>query len=241
MIRRIGLTALVLGLVAVIGFVIWAENPMPAESRPLSAVKADSQLTYSDTDSSVVLTPRDPNGAGLIFVAGARVDAPAYAATLRGVADAGVTVVIVRPILNFAIFEFRPLKSFESAAPDVTRWYVGGHSLGGVKACQWAAEPKVAGLVLLGSYCANDLSRTDIPVLSIGGTRDGLSTPAKIAAARDLLPSDARLIEIRGASHAQFGAYGSQPGDGTPTVPDSTVTAAIVRDMLDFVGGTATG
>jgi pimeloyl-ACP methyl ester carboxylesterase len=93
------------------------------------------------------------------------------------------------------------------------------------------AAPDVAGLLLFGSYCANDLSRTDLTVLSIGGERDGLSTPAKINAAKGLLPSSATFVEIPGSNHARFGDYGVQPGDGVATISSaearSKITAAL--------------
>ena len=231
------MAALLAGVLAAGGFVVWAEHPMRAEAGPLAAVRADPALTYRDDGDAVVLRPRTPDGSGLVFLAGARVDAPAYAWKLSGLADAGVTVVIVRPVLNFAIAETRPLTTFEAAAPGVTRWFVGGHSLGGVRACQYAADTRVAGVLLLGSYCAADLARTDVPVLSIGGANDGLSTPGKITDARHLLPPDARLVEIPGAVHAQFGDYGAQPGDGDPTTTDAAVRSAITADALPFLDG----
>ena len=48
---------------------------------------------------------------------------------------------------------------------------------------------------------------------SLAGSEDGLSTPQKIDDARPLLPPDADLVEIAGASHSSFGDYGLQPGD----------------------------
>lgn len=94
--------------------------------------------------------------------------------------------------------------------------------------------------MLLGSYCAVDLSESGLAVLSVGGTHDGLTTPAKIAAARHLLPADARLMEIPGAVHGQFGDYGVQPCDGTPTTTDAAVRSAITADMVAFLTDPAT-
>lgn len=237
---RIGVTALAAGVLAAVGFVIWAEHPMEAEAGPLAAVRADPLLTYRDRGDAVVLTPTRPSGTGLVFLAGARVDAAAYAWKLSGIVDRGISVVIVRPTLNLAIFETRSLGTFERYDPQVRSWLVGGHSLGGVRACQYAADDRVAGLVLLGSYCAADLSKQDLPVLSVGGTHDGLSTPAKIAAARHLLPADAELLEIAGAVHGQFGDYGVQPGDGTPTTTDAAVRKGVTDDVLAFLIDPAT-
>ena len=85
--------------------------------------------------------------------------------------------------------------------------------------------------MLFASYCANDLSGSALPVLSLAGSEDGLSTPQMIADARHLLPADATMIEIPGASHASFGDYGAHPGDGTPTATDAEVRA-VVTDQV---------
>ena len=224
-IRRILLWVAVALIAALVAFVLWAENPMTAEAGPLA------EVAYVDTPNGVVLTPDEPNGTGLVFIAGARVEPQAYAAKLEGLVDAGVTVVIARPTLNFAIFEYRPLSAFESLGPDVDTWFVGGHSLGGVKACQYASE--TAGLILFGSYCASDVSG---PVLSISATNDGLSTPTKIEDAAHYLPKNARFVEIDGGNHAQFGDYGVQPGDGDSAITDAEFEQQLTAAVLEFIG-----
>ncbi len=90
-------------------------------------------------------------------------------------------------------------------------------------------------LVLFASYCATDISTTSIPVLSIAGSEDGLSTPQKIADNRHLLPGDAELVEIAGAGHSSFGDYGLQPGDGTPTISDEDMIAQITDAATPFL------
>jgi pimeloyl-ACP methyl ester carboxylesterase len=147
-------------------------------------------------------------------------------------------VVITRPWLNLAFFDPRPLDSFTSAAPDIDVWAVGGHSLGGVRACQLAADADA--LVLFGSYCATDLSDCGLAVLSIAGSEDGLSTPAKVADARGELPADAEMVEIAGASHASFGDYGPQDGDGTPTISDEEMHRSVTELLAEFLAATLT-
>ncbi len=234
-VRRILLAIAALVVLALVGFVIWAELPMRAELGPLAEARAASTFSYSESGGNVVLTPDEPTGEGLVFIAGARVEPQAYADKLSGLAEDGVTVVIVAPVLNFAIFEFRSLDDFTGLAPDVDEWFVGGHSLGGVRACQYAADGEVAGLILFGSYCSADIADTGMPVLTLEASNDGLSTPAKIAAASDLLPADAELVTLPGAVHAQFGDYGVQPGDGEPTATDAEVRAEITAAVLEFV------
>ncbi|MFJ6679874.1 alpha/beta hydrolase [Microbacterium sp. NPDC091382] len=220
----------------VLGIVIWSQvGVMDAEAGPLASVRDDDRITVSDVGGNVVMSPAsDESTVGLVFIPGAKVEAEAYEAKLSGlVAEDGMTVVITRPWLNLAFFDPRPLSTFTDAAPGVDTWLVGGHSLGGVRACQLA--PDADGLVLFGSYCANDLSESGLPALSISGSEDGLSTPEKIQAARDMLPADAEFVEVPGAAHASFGDYGRQAGDGTPTIDDADMTADITASVTDLL------
>ncbi|MCS5715904.1 alpha/beta hydrolase [Herbiconiux sp. CPCC 205716] len=232
----------------IVGFLVDAHITYAAELAPVQAVADDPAVAIHWTHGAVVMTPTgesngsgepngsaEPNGTGLVFLAGAKVDPLAYADKLSGLVDSGTTVVIVRPILNFAILEFRPFSTFTDLAPGVDDWYVGGHSLGGVKACQYATDADVKGLVLLGSYCAGDLSDGGIPVLSVSGTDDGLSTPAKIDDSRVDLPPDARFVVIDGANHASFGDYGVQPGDGTASIDDERMRARLTEALTTFI------
>ncbi|MGO4592485.1 alpha/beta hydrolase [Leifsonia sp. 2TAF2] len=233
----------VLGLV-VVGFLAWASTPMMGDRSAALDAWRDPAVRIHDTGDAVVMEPTaEPSGQGLVFVPGALVDPYAYLYKLSGVvADTGLTVVITKPTLNLAFFDQRPVSTFTEQAPGVTEWYVGGHSLGGVRACQLARDPHISGLILFGSYCADDLSSTDLRVLSIGGSRDGLSTPAKIAGARHLLPASARLVQIEGMNHGQFGDYGPQSGDGVATIDDRTARSELTDALTEFLtDGSAAG
>ncbi|KZX22174.1 alpha/beta hydrolase family protein [Rathayibacter tanaceti] len=227
-----------LGL-AVLGFLTWTSIVSGPDEEALARVRADPAIAVHRTANALVMTPTSPgslDGTGLVFVPGAKVEASSYEATLAPLVDAGATVVITRPILHLAFFDLRSLETFTDQAEGVDRWLVGGHSLGGVKACQWAEDPEVSGLVLLGSYCANDLSGSDLPVLSVSGSEDGLSTPAKVSAARGLLPASAAMVEIEGANHADFGWYGPQAGDGTATISREEADRRLTQALLGFSG-----
>lgn len=237
--RRRVLKSIVWGLVGVIvlgaaGIVVWSQvGVMAAEPEPLADVRANTAIDVADAPQGIVMTPADgESDLGLVFVPGAKVDPWAYAPILQSLAEDGVTVVITRPWLNLAFFDLRGLDAFTSAAPDIDDWAVGGHSLGGVRACQLAADAEA--LVLFGSYCAGDVSASDLRVLSISGSEDGLSTPAKIEDARHLLPADAEMVEIDGASHASFGDYGPQAGDGTATISDEAMHAQVAELLRTF-------
>ncbi|EQM78255.1 MULTISPECIES: alpha/beta hydrolase [Microbacterium] len=233
--KRVLWSVAIVLVVAVGGVLAWTQiGVMAAEPEPLASVRENPAITVTDADQGIVLAPADGRSdLGLVFIPGAKVDPWAYAAILQGLAEEGVTVVITRPWLNLAFFDPRGLDAFTSAAPDVDVWGVGGHSLGGVRACQLADDADA--LVLFASYCANDLSGTGLPVLSLSGSEDGLSTPEKIADARDQLPADADMVEIEGASHASFGDYGPQDGDGTPTISRDEMHAEVTRLTDEFL------
>ncbi|WP_075201323.1 DUF1295 domain-containing protein [Leucobacter japonicus] len=235
----VGAGVLSLVLVAVVGFVIWAEQTYQAEPQALAAVSQDDRVEVSQAGGPIVMTPTgEANGQGLVFFAGAKVVPEAYEATFRDTVAAGTTVVITQSLLNLPLFETRPLADFTGLAPEVTSWSVGGHSMGGVKACMYADADRdaVDGLVLLASYCSGDAlaARDDLPVLSISGTNDGLATPEKIEASAAGLPADTEFVAIDGGVHAQFGAYGAQSGDGEPTISDDAARAQITEALEEF-------
>lgn len=227
----------VLIVAVVLGFLLWANiGVLAAEPDALADVRENPDLTLTDEGGAWVLSPASGESAtGLVFIPGAKVDPLAYAATLAGVVEEGNTVIITKPTLNLAFFDLRPLSEFTELAPAVDDWYVGGHSLGGVRACQLTED--ATGLVLFGSYCANDLSDSELPVLSISGSEDGLSTPQKIEDAADLLPADTTFVEIEGGNHAGFGAYGPQPGDNEATISEAEIRAQITAALGPFLLG----
>jgi dienelactone hydrolase len=123
--------------------------------------------------------------------------------------------------------------------PKITRWVIGGHSLGGSMAASYVDRNpgEIAGLILWASYPgeSDDLSDQRIPVTSIYGTMDGLTTPDKIFASRSLLPEDADFVPIEGGNHAQFGWYGPQGGDNPASINRDTQQSQIVMATLVFL------
>ena len=224
---------------SIIAFLVWAGiGRMDADPAVVAALEADPAVDLVHENGAWVMTPAEgADGTGLVFLPGAKVDAVAYAPTFRELAAAGTTVVIPDLPLRLAILETRGMERLASYAPEVETWAIGGHSLGGVRACQeTAGDPDVA-LILLASYCAADLSGSGAEVLSISGTNDGLSTPAKVDAASKLLPVTAEMVVIDGANHASFGWYGPQPGDGEAAVSREEVAGEVSARSREFVTG----
>jgi hypothetical protein len=204
---------------------LWWLTPFVADQAALDALVSDDAVTVNDSRTVTTYEPGEATGAAFVLYPGARVDPRAYAVLARGVAEQGHPVTVLKCPLDIAF------TCVGAAVPYVDgSTAVGGHSLGGVAASQFATPDSGAeGLIFWASYPLGDLSeRTDLAVASISGSQDGLSTPADIEASQANLPEDAVFTEVEGAVHAFFGDYGEQPGDGTPTVDRIEAQAQIV-------------
>jgi pimeloyl-ACP methyl ester carboxylesterase len=240
--RFLRVVVLLLGVVWV--GAIWWLRPFSAVEPALAAMQSDATVAVTESATDIVLAPTsDATGVGVLFQPGAKVEARAYAAVLRPLAESGTTVVIVKQPLSIAFLALGAFDSARSAHPDVTRWVVGGHSLGGTVAAIEAESSTAdglqgvaAGLLLYASYPATDMSDTlGSAVLSISASDDGLATPADIDASKANLPPNAEFLVIDGAVHAYFGDYGPQPGDGTPTISHDDARRQISDASVGFV------
>lgn len=240
---------LLIPILALVGFVLWASNPLPPMAEALAALESDATVRVVQGEWLVFEPVGAARPAGFIFYPGGRVDPRAYAPYARAIAAQGYLTVIVPMPLNLAVLAPGRAADVIDRFPEIPRWVVGGHSLGGAMAASFAyGQPTgVAGLVLWAAYPAdnNSLVGVDLPVISIYGTRDGLATPDKVLASARLLPGGARFVAVEGGNHAQFGWYGSQGGDGEATISrtaqqDQVVAATVV--LLESVAkGSAQG
>lgn len=225
----------ILGLLVVVSaaFVIWGSTPARPMPEALAALQSDTQVTVSDSRWIVFSPVNTEPDTGFIFYPGGRVDARAYAPAARQIAAQGYLVVIVPMPLNLAVLNPGAADDVIAAYPQMQRWAVGGHSLGGAMAANFAKNnpETVQGLVLWAAYPASsdDLSASSLSALSIYGTLDGLTTGDKINASRALLPEDTNYVPIEGGNHAQFGWYGEQSGDNAAAIPRQVQQEQIVQ------------
>ena len=240
--RRIGSVALMVGALGWIAAVAWL-RPFSAQEPALAAMQSSGGVQVSESATRIVLEPADAaSDTGVFFQPGAKVEARAYAAVLRPLAESGHRVVIVKQPLGIAFLSMGSFDAVRDAYPDTTSWVVGGHSLGGTVASIQADDRDddtsgaARGLLLYASYPASDMSGSlTARVLSISGTNDGLATPEDIEASRANLPPDARFEPIEGAIHSYFGDYGPQPGDGQPTISHDQARTLISSASMQFV------
>jgi dienelactone hydrolase len=236
--RRYKVLLGILLVIAVVfaGFVIWAETPPAPMPEAYDALKSDSSVTVS-LGNWLVFTPVASNlSTGFIIYPGGRVDYRSYAPAAHAIAAEGYLVVIPLMPLNLAVFGVGTANDVVGHYPNISSWAIGGHSLGGTMAAQFAFEnpSKIEGLVLWAAYPASgtDLSKSSLLVTTIHGSNDGLVSTAQIDGSLKLLPPSTVRVEIAGGNHAQFGWYGDQAGDNAATITreeqqNLTVTATV--------------
>ena len=203
------------------------------------ALQPDTQVTITEGNWLTFSPTGQQPETGFIFYPGGRVDARAYAPAARQIASQGYLVVIVPMPLNLAVLDPGAAADVITAYPEVQHWAVGGHSLGGAMAANFARHnpDKIQGLVLWAAYPASsdDLSVSSLRVISIYATLDGLSTGEKIAASRALLPQTTIWTSIQGGNHAQFGWYGEQAGDNAATISRPEQQAQVIQATTQFL------
>lgn len=238
--RNLGFGFLIILLLGIVGFLVWASTPTTPEA---TAIMSFASAQVNNEQNWLVFTPEDAAPTtGLVVYPGGRVDYRAYAAHAQAIAEAGFTVVIVPMPLNFAFLGINRAAEVIDAFPDIETWAVGGHSLGGAMAAEFAKSnlTLVDGLVLWASYPADntDFSDTDLPVLSIFASNDQIASPEEIQNSKSRLPGNTQYIQIIGGNHAGFGWYGDQNGDGVLEIAKSeqqdqivTATVNILQDL----------
>jgi len=220
--KRPLLVGVAIVVVASAGGVVYFTQGFHGTADSIEDARANENVSVGQAHGGYVLTPTGTvSDRALVFYPGARVEPDAYLATFAPVVErSGVTVYVPDVPLNIGLLGVGTAGGIQAANDAVEHWYVGGHSLGGVAACRYAANNPgdVDGLVLFGSYCDVDLGDQSLAVLSVTGSRDTVLDREAYAEGRARLPADAQFREIEGVNHSQFGSYRGQRGDRAATV-----------------------
>jgi dienelactone hydrolase len=190
----------------------------------------------TDDNENYIFKPEEPT-AGFIFYPGGKVEYTAYIPLMKQLASEGVMGVLVKMPFNLAVFDIDAAEGIQEQYPEIEKWYIGGHSLGGSMAAAYLEEHTDAfdGLILLGSYSTTDLTSTDLDVLSIYGSEDRVLNAEKYEEYKVNLPEEFVEIVIDGGCHAYFGAYGMQEGDGEPGITCEEQTDITVKNITEFI------
>ena len=209
-----------------------------ADETALEAMAYLTDSVQAEQDGDVIwFVPEDPT-AGLIFYPGGKVEYTAYAPLLRACAENGILCALVRMPGNLAVLDANAADGLRQEYPEVTTWYMAGHSLGGAMASNYAAahSEDFDGLILLAAYSTKELSQTTLRVLSVYGSEDGVMNQESYEKNRANLPEDATEVVLDGGCHAQFGSYGAQDGDGVPTISGEEQIRQTTEAIVAFIG-----
>ncbi|MBS5788865.1 MAG: alpha/beta hydrolase [Clostridioides difficile] len=224
-------------VVAVIGFVVWANITYKPQNLAEEALVSDRNVEVS-VNKFISFSPigKTPT-KGFIFYPGAKIEPEAYAPLCKAIAEQGYQVVIVPMTLNLATLSINKGDQVIDKYQSIDTWVVGGHSLGGTMAAKFASNNnEVDGVVLLASYPMGDeLKDLGKDVLSVWGSKDGVLNYKDLISAKDNLPSDTTYVEIEGANHSQFGDYGLQKGDNDAIVSQDKQLSVTTKSILKFL------
>lgn len=219
----------------------WTATAYQADATALAAVAdsdgpADGVVVRQLDDGSLAFIANDPV-AGMVFYPGGNVVPEAYAPLLTLCAQKGLTTVLVRPPLRFSLLDVDAASSATAQFPNIDRWLLAGHSLGGVAACECLSKhtSDYDAITLLASFPNTDLTTYEGTVLQLVGTEDGVLSRDSYEEARTLLPDGAQEHMIEGGNHAQFGNYGEQAGDKEALITREEQQAKTAADIVALV------
>ncbi|AXO99157.1 alpha/beta hydrolase [Bacillus anthracis] len=217
-------------LMGSISFFVWSQFSYKPTKEALLLIedkKGEDHIVFGEKDAKI----------GVVFYQGAKVEAEAYSYLGEALAKDGHFVVMPKLPLNLAIFGINEVDSVIEQYPEVQKWYVAGHSMGGAMISKYAFqhEDKVDGIIFLGSYPADDFSTKSIPMLSIYGEVDALATVEKIENNKKFMSKNTTMHMIKGGNHAHFGMYGEQKGDNASLITPKAQRDETVKVMEEWL------
>jgi dienelactone hydrolase len=234
--KRTGWIVLIsLVLLLIISSAVYISIYYHADETALRYMQSDENVTVSATEYGWLFDGPSEDTA-LIFYPGAKVEEKAYAPLLHSLADQGIDVCLVSMPFRLACLDGNAAtKVLDSHS--YSRWYIGGHSLGGFMASEYAAgnANDLSGVILLGAYPMKKVPDQFTEILIVG-SEDKVVNWNKIEKGREYAPANYIEYVINGGNHAQFGSYGKQRVDGTAQIPADEQVKETVKIIVDAIG-----
>jgi len=191
----------------------------------IAALASDDRVIVELGDWLVMRPANASPKIGMIVYPGANCDIRGYAPVLREIAAAGYLVVAMSMPYDFAIFAPGSASEVPPQYPEIEKWVLTGHSMGGAMAGTFAANnaDQLDGLIMWDSYPATALVESTLPVTHIHRATLGGEPPENFTANRPLFPADSNWVPIRGGIHMYFGSF---DGGGYTELWEPKITAA---------------
>ena len=233
--RILLIVLLLILLLGTVGLVGWATVSSQAATERAVAVLEENGIERED--GQLVFRPNTPTDKGLIYYPGGLVDPEAYAVTAQGIADAGFLVVIPKMPLNLAFTGINRADGIREDFPEIESWVVGGHSLGGAMAAQYAKSnvDDLDGLIMYASYPSNNEDFVDfpLPILTVIGSND--PGAERQEAFYEAIADSAKKIIIEGGNHRQYADYSFQADDGIAAISAAEQQEQIIAATVQFL------
>ena len=216
-------------------FLIYTSDYYHADKTAIEVASAGAGIHVSHSNGALVFDPGNADTA-LIFYPGGKVEYTAYEPLMINIAQKGMVCILPEMPFHLAVFGMNAADRFLLAYPEIKHWYIGGHSLGGSMAASYAAKNtgRIEGLILLASYSAADISLSDMKVLSVYGSEDGVLNRESYQKNKSNLPAKFSEIILQGGNHAGFGYYGPQKGDGKASISKEQQQADTASVVAEF-------
>ena len=233
------LAAVILLSAVIVGMCLFNSRPAVQTIEIYQQNYSDAVINMQD-DGGVEILPNDgvaSRNTGIVFYVGAQITPDAYIPLLSRLSEQGYSCFIPNLTFNMAALEPKAAEEIISSHPEISSWYIAGHSMGGLTASGFAADnpDKVDGLILLAAYTNRDLSESELPVLSVYGDADGVMNKDLYDKRMEWNPKNFEEHIIAGANHAQYGDYGRQPRDNDAVISmesQQKQTADIILNWL---------
>ena len=210
LLRIVGvLVVIVIGSVIVLYLVDGRPRP---ETRAF--LTGDGFTSTINDDGSLMFTPAEPNGRGLLILHGALIKPLSYANTAAYFAQRGYTVYLPYGgnLTRLPITALESTAEWLAASP-IDDWVAIGHSLGGMSTLLLVSdhpEANVRAAALWAAGMPSDFSDLGLPVLYLWGDSDGILPQQRFEAGKRYLPPHTQYETLQGANHRDFAMYTHQ-------------------------------
>ncbi|CRH20080.1 alpha/beta hydrolase [Carnobacterium maltaromaticum] len=225
---------------ALIGLLVIQNKTYSPSDEALAAAKTSENVKVTRTKDALIFTPqKKTDNPAVLFYQGALVDETSYSIWAHQLAMAGYETYLIHQPFNMAVLGANKAeKIIDKYAID--SYVIGGHSLGGVMASRFAKKQtsdNLKGVFFLASYPDEKgaLNATELPVLSITGSKDGVLNWESYHSSQKLLPAKTDFQVIDGGNHAGFGSYGPQKGDNKASISDKKQQSEVSELLLKWL------
>jgi len=222
-------------------FIVSRVNPMPEvkkfTDRAGMKIRDENYLFMDKYGDYIILPGMRNNNEGVIIYPAAFTDYRSYIPVAYKIADDGYAVFIAKMPFRLSILNTENGLNYIKNYKNINKWYIIGHSLGGIAASVFASNhaDKISGLILWASGPLPDLKKSGIKVLLVCGTRDGFFSRDGFNAAKKRLPADAKYYIVEGGNHSQFAWYPDMPGDLKAGITREEQERLAIGEVLNFM------